>query len=264
MKTLYEKPEVSFLNVARRSNYRPRIVGGQEVKTKSTYPWTAALVNRGFRPARGQFCGGSLIAPKWVITAAHCPYGNDPDDFDVVLGLIDLYAEEKAERISIEEILIHPHYDPNTSDYDIALLRLSKASKQTTIDIIPAGDPDQLTAPGKVATAIGWGALYEGGPTSPKLMHVGVPIISNDEAHKAYNKHGAQITENMLAAGYPEGGKDACQGDSGGPLVVVDKNLKLVLAGVTSWGIGCARPELPGLYARLSLLGDWVRQRISS
>lgn len=262
MKTLDEKPETSFLNVGRRSNFTPRIVGGQEVVTKTTYPWIAALVNRGLSPARGQFCGGSLIAPKWVITAAHCPYGNVPEDFDVVLGLIDLY-EEEAERIPIKEIVIHPHYDPNTSDFDIALLRLSRPATQKPIAIISAGDPDQLTAPGKIATAIGWGALYEGGPASPKLMHVSVPIISNDGAHTAYNKYGAQITENMLAAGYPGGGKDACQGDSGGPLVVVGTNQQLLLAGVTSWGIGCARPELPGLYARLSILGDWVRQTIA-
>jgi secreted trypsin-like serine protease len=262
MKTLDKKPETSFLNVARRANFTPRIVGGDAVKTKDTYPWMVALVNRGFRPARGQFCGGSLIAPQWVITAAHCPYGNDPEDFDVVLGLIDLY-EEKAERIPIEEIIIHPNYDPNTSDFDIALLRLAKAAKQKPIQLIPAGDPDGLTAPDKMATAIGWGALYEGGPPSPKLMHVGVPIISDDKAHNAYKKYGGKITENMLAAGIPEGGKDACQGDSGGPLVVVGKNQQLFLAGVTSWGIGCARPDLPGLYARLSRLGDWVRQKIS-
>lgn len=262
MKSLEKDPQVSFLNVGRRLSYQERIVGGMPVKDKNLYPWMTSLVLRGIPPHRGHFCGGSLVAPGWVLTAAHCPYGNNPDDFDVVLGILNLGDSASAERIPVEEIIIHPAYDPNTSDFDVALLRLARPSGKSAVPIIPDGDSARLTDPGQVATAIGWGATFQSGPVSPILMHVSIPIVSNKEASDAYGKYDAKITDNMIAAGYPEGKKDACQGDSGGPLVTVDNNGKLILIGVTSWGIGCARPELPGLYARLSLLGNWVRNTV--
>lgn len=250
----------SMLNVGRRSTKKFRIVGGTAVTGGDLYPWMAALIQRHYDPADGQFCGGSLIAPYWVVTAAHCLYDEEPENLDVVLGLLNLTAKPK-ERINVEEIIIHPKYDPDTSDFDVALLRLAKASQQQPIEMIPSGDPDGIATPGTMATIIGWGALAQGGPTSRKLMHVDVPIISHAEANKSY---GGEITENMIAAGFPLGGKDACQGDSGGPFVVRDASLNLVLAGATSWGIGCAKPRYPGLYANLAVLGDWVRQTIGS
>jgi secreted trypsin-like serine protease len=253
---------MKVLNIRRRFTRKYRIVGGKPVGDKNLYPWMTALVKRGdFGPVDGQFCGGSLIAPNWVLTAAHCLYGDDdPKDLYVVLGLLRL-DESPQEKIDVEEVIIHPKYDEDTSDFDVALLRLAKASQQKPIAMIPSGDPDKNVAPGKMATVIGWGALSEGGGGSRKLMHVDVPIISNAEANKTY---GGEVTKNMIAAGFKQGGKDACQGDSGGPFVVKDPNLKLVLAGATSWGIGCARPRYPGLYANLALLGDWVRKTIGS
>ena len=188
-------------------------------------------------------------------------YGEDPDGIEILLGFLHLEKPPK-ERINVEEIIIHPKYDEETSDFDIALLRLAKASQQKPIEMIPSGDPGGIAAPGKMATVIGWGALREGGEGSKNLMHVDLPIISNAEANKSY---GGAVTENMIAAGYiKQGGKDACQGDSGGPFVVKDAGLNLVLAGATSWGIGCAKPKYPGLYANLAVLGDWVRKTIKS
>ncbi len=254
------KRKKSVLNVGRRASRKFRIVGGKEVPDRDLYPWMTALIYSDYDPVDGQFCGGSLIAPKWVVTAAHCLYGEDPDNVEVVLGLLKL-DEKPKERINVEEIIIHPEYDEDTSDFDVALLRLAKASQQKTIEMISAGDPDGFATPGTMATIIGWGALKEGGPTSRKLMHVDVPIISNTEANKSYE---GEVTENMIAAGFTQGGIDACQGDSGGPFVVRDANLNLVLAGATSWGIGCARRKMPGLYANLAVLGNWVRTTIGS
>jgi secreted trypsin-like serine protease len=95
------------------------------------------------------------------------------------------------------------------------------------------------------------------------LLKVSIPIISNADANAAYNPMGSTVTENMIAAGLPEGGRDACQGDSGGPFVVRDGGGRWLLAGVTSWGIGCARPGLPGLYTRLSRYWNWIDQHIA-
>jgi secreted trypsin-like serine protease len=254
------KGKKGMLNVGRRSTKKFRIVGGKPVTKKDLYPWMTALIQRHYDPVDGQFCGGSLIDPFWVLTAAHCLCDEDPENLDVVLGFLKL-DEKPKERINVEKIIIHPKYDADTSDFDVALIRLAKASKQKPIDMIPSGDPDKIATPGTMATIIGWGALAEGGPGSRKLMHVDVPIISNAEANKSY---GGDVTKNMIAAGFPQGGKDACQGDSGGPFLVRDANLNLVLAGATSWGIGCAKPRYPGLYANLAVLGDWVRKTIQS
>jgi secreted trypsin-like serine protease len=95
-------------------------------------------------------------------------------------------------------------------------------------------------------------------------MEVEVPIVSNEEANAAYNPEGSTVTENMIAAGLPEGGKDTCQGDSGGPFLVKGKKDAFILAGATSWGIGCARPGLPGIYTRLSRYSDWLSQHLGA
>lgn len=103
----------------------------------------------------------------------------------------------------------------------------------------------------------GWGAIREGGPTSDTLQEVQVPIMSNSECRKS--KYGERrITDNMLCAGYKDGGKDSCQGDSGGPLHVVQHG-QHQLAGVVSWGEGCAKGGYPGVYARVNRYGTWIR-----
>lgn len=251
---------MTLLKKARHSTKKFRIVGGEPVINNDLYPWMAAIIQRDYDPVDGQFCGGSLIHQSWVVTAAHCLYGEDPGNLDLILGLLRL-DEKPKERIHAEKLIIHPRYDPDTYDFDIAMIRLATASEQKTIEMIPSGDPDGIVTPGVMAIIIGWGALAEGGLGSRKLMQVEVPVISNADANQIYE---GGVTENMIAAGFREGGKDACQGDSGGPFVVRDANLNLVLAATTSWGIGCARKRYPGLYANLAVLGDWVRQTIES
>jgi secreted trypsin-like serine protease len=186
----------------------------------------------------------------------------DTDEIDVVLGVNDL-SSSKGERIEVDNVIIHDDYDPNTSDNDIALLILKEPSKQQPIEIIQQDDPKDITAPGTMTVVTGWGLLREGGQSSDILMEVKIPIVSNDVANDGYGQFGAVVTDNMLAAGFEEGGKDACQGDSGGPLMVKGGNGRLVLAGATSWGIGCARPHLPGIYARISNYSNWIKSHIS-
>jgi secreted trypsin-like serine protease len=203
------------------------------------------------------------VRKNWVLTAAHCAAAvGDRTPIDVFLGMIDLAGQ--GERIRVAELIVHEEFDPNTLDNDLALLRLESNSSQPTVEIIAPEDPDGHTSPGKEATVIGWGATSEGGPSSQVLMEVEVPIVSNDAANAAYNPHGSTVTENMIAAGLPQGGKDTCQGDSGGPFLVKSKKNSFILAGATSWGIGCARPGLPGIYSRLSRYGDWLNQHLGS
>jgi secreted trypsin-like serine protease len=238
---------------------RYEIVGGVKVENKKKYPWMTALIRR---KDNFQFCGGSLIAPEWVISAGHCLFKRTPDYLYVILGVLDL-GEKPKEKIDVAEIVVHPQYNGQTFDFDVALLRLTHASQQQPVAMIPPKDPEELLTPGTMATIIGWGALTAGGPGSKKLMHANVPIISNDKANSQV-KYKNKVTGNMIAACYEEGQIDACQGDSGGPFVVRDSNLNLVLAGTTSWGIGCAEKDHPGIYANLAVLGDWVRQTIKS
>jgi len=213
-------------------------------------------------PSNCQFCGGALVRKNWVLTAAHCAAAVVNRPIDVFLGMIDLAGQ--GERIRVAELIVHEEFDPSTLDNDLALLRLESDSSQPLIEIIESEDPDGHTSPGKEATVIGWGATSEGGPSSRVLMEVEVPIVSNEDANTAYNPQGSTVTENMIAAGLIEGGKDTCQGDSGGPFLVKSKKNSFILAGATSWGIGCARAGLPGIYTRLSRYSDWLSQHLGT
>jgi len=260
MKSLVLGANASPLNLISVSRISPRIVGGTEA-APGRYPWMTALFYRGCSPSKCQFCGGALVHPSWVLTAAHCAAGISPNrPIDAFLGSTDL--ADPGERHRVAELIIHEDFDPNTLDNDLALLRLDTPSAQPIVRIIEDNDPDGLTAPGQPATIIGWGATSEGGEGSRRLLEITVPIVTHEQARVAYAAENAEVTENMLAAGVLGGGKDACQGDSGGPLVVASPQGEWILAGATSWGIGCARPGLPGLYTRLSRYGDWLRERL--
>nr|XP_027218109.1 trypsin-1-like [Penaeus vannamei] len=203
------------------------------------------------------FCGGSIISSQWVVTAAHCAVGMTTSDY-VLVGDHNLYSgsEANSQWMQIAEIVNHPSYDSNTLDNDIALIRL-KTEIQFPSDnkIAPVCLPTAGEMYDSVdATITGWGAQQEGGSTSGTLFEVTVPTMTNTECN---TKYGGSITDNMICAGIPEGGKDSCQGDSGGPMVV-EENGKWKLVGVVSWGYGCARPDRPGVYARVTQYLQWI------
>jgi secreted trypsin-like serine protease len=243
-----------------------KIFGGTAVTQKDTYPWMGGIFWTKFDdPEEGIFCGGTLIDPEWVLTAGHCLEDETIKTIYVRLGLIDL-RDKTAEKLSVKKIFVHPDYDRHTTDFDVALLHLAQPSKQRTIGIIPSGDPLHFTAPGKMATIIGWGKT-EKEHQSRYLLEANVPIVPDDKAKQAFDNsdYNVDFTENMFSAGFMGKGKvDTCQGDSGGPILVVDANLKLVQAGVTSCGIKCGDRRFPGIYSRLAVLGDWVRKTMKS
>jgi len=129
--------------------------------------------------------------------------------------------------------------------------------------IQPACLPEASYDPvGEKCFVSGWGTLYSGAFSLPEtLQWVDVPIITNSDCDAAYTTY--DITDSMICAAYPEGGKDACQGDSGGPLVCeVDGDA--IITGVVSWGIGCADADHPGVYGRVTEVLSWIESNMGS
>ena len=239
----------------------PRIVGGQEA-TPGEWPWQVALVQSGGDTYLGQFCGGSLIAADWVLTAAHCVDNDAPGDIDVVAGIHDLTAPETGfRRVGLDEIIVHPGWSNSTKDNDIALLRLAspiaeRAGGGGELPIRYATLPPAAIGAlaGATTTVTGWGNRLPGGSDYPPRLHeVEVQVIANAACASAYSN----LTDNMLCAGVDGGGKDSCQGDSGGPLVYNNSG-EWQQVGIVSFGIGCAEADYPGVYARVSRYIDWI------
>ncbi|OQX07261.1 MAG: hypothetical protein BWK80_49705 [Desulfobacteraceae bacterium IS3] len=229
-----------------------RIVGGHEAEP-GAWPWITALIANGDSLYDGQFCGGSLIHPKWVVTAAHCVVDTTPDMFDVVLGIHDL-EKDTGERHKIKRIIVHPAYDGYTGDSDIALLELEEESSRTGISPIS----DNVALEGSESIAVGWGILSdETWEFTSTLQQVLLPIISNETCNEIYE---GAVTETMLCAGYEfKGGKDSCYGDSGGPLMVKEGDI-WKLAGIVSWGYDCS--GIFGVYTRVSRLAAFINEQL--
>ncbi len=256
--------------VAYGSPTQKRIVGGAPVES-GTYPWHVALVDADTPNAyEGFWCAGSLIAPQWVLTAAHCVtwYDGsvvDPTALDVVLGRTDLQSDAGI-RIAVAEIVRYPHYVDATSANDIALVRLANPATQQPIGLVRMGNDDaHLESPGVVATVAGWGVFTEEDWELSTVLHaVEVPLVSKSVCSQAYFGI-ADITDAMLCAGYAEGGKDTCQGDSGGALIVPNvHHTGYLQAGIVSFGEGCARPHMYGVYTRISLFDAWIADTLNT
>jgi len=217
------------------------------------YPWFALM--------QGSYiCGGALVTPEYVLTAAHCMYNGFESNGGYKIGAYDGTTNNNGgqafEAILNAAVYIHPEYISSTFDNDFALVKLRNRVESTVPVIMDIGlesisdayDSDKPVWP------IGFGTTSSGGNLSNKLLHVEVGYKTNEDCNAAYR---GQITDNMMCASDP--GQDACQGDSGGPLY--DKeDAKLV--GIVSWGRGCARPGYPGVYARISSQKSWIQQTI--
>jgi len=239
----------------------PRIVGGEQALV-GAYPWMTALVVNNTSPISGQFCGGSLIHREWVLTAAHCVTSgtqvDSPGSIDIVVNL-HRRSDNNGIRRDLQAIVVHPQWNPSYFDYDIALLRLAQPIDGVALVTLAQASDAAIFDPGDTSRVIGWGATAWQGSGSDVLLQVDVPIVSQQSCRDSYGV--GDITDRMICAGLPQGGKDSCQGDSGGPLVADDGGLWKQI-GIVSWGQRCALPNFPGVYARVSVLYDWVTQHV--
>jgi secreted trypsin-like serine protease len=226
----------------------PRIVGGVVAGT-TEFPFIASLHDS----SGGHYCGGSLIAKHWVLTAGHCIDYTVPAQ--IFIGMHNQKDKSGVETFTAKRALIHPKYDGQNQDFDYALVELDHDSTLTPIAL---NNDDKIAASNLMATAAGWGVLNQDAYSLPDdLYKVDVPLITNAVCDKAYP---GQVTDRMICAGYPQGGKDACQGDSGGPLTVTDANGARTLVGIVSWGDGCAQPNKYGVYSDVSQGAAWIAQ----
>ncbi|XP_051742268.1 trypsin-like [Ctenopharyngodon idella] len=247
------------LDVCGQAPLNNKIVGGENAAAGS-WPWQVSIQN----VKSGHFCGGSLINKDWVLSAAHCFQSFSISDLEIYLGLRSQSGSDPNKiKSTVSQVINHPNYNNPSDDNDIALLQLS--SSVTFSDYIK---PVCLAAAGSTFGAgteswvTGWGTLTSGGTQAPDILQeVMIPIVSNSDCNNAY---GGGITSNMICAGLlNQGGKDACQGDSGGPMVSRNGSV-WIQSGIVSFGIGCADPKYPGVYARVSRYQDWINSKITS
>jgi secreted trypsin-like serine protease len=225
----------------------PFVVGGERVSI-ADFPWAVFLETAGGM----QFCGGTLVAENKVVTAAHCTKSEHQNQIRVVAGREDKNSNDGVVA-NVTDIWIHPNFVSVTSGDDVSVLTLDQHVSLATLDLVEGTDADEYTA-GTDSTILGWGRTSEGSQTSQYLRKTTVPIADDDGCAAAYGEYNA---ESMVCAA--RDGADTCQGDSGGPLVVGDK-----LAGITSWGQGCARPGKPGVYTRVGAFYDLIKHEITS
>ena len=251
----------------RQSHVQSRIINGKNAP-KGRYPYIVSLTTQ-----KGHECGGTLIAPDIVLSAAHCKVIS----FDTVLIGRHNFDDDSEiyETFVVEKTSIHPKYESESSDsmlnYDFMMIKLYGQSRYPVVKI--NGNPNIPGSSGDTVHVMGWGVMnLQTKALASVLQEVDVKYIPNDQCNQVegyFSIDGIEqkislsgkITETMMCAKGTN--EDACQGDSGGPLIIAGKSaygFDDLLIGVVSWGIGCAHESFPGVYARISNQIGWINR----
>ncbi len=233
------------------------IIGGRPASRP--YPYMVSLQDGG-----DHFCGGSLVRPEWVLTAAHCIEGTDDSDLAkmrAVIGKVKLSSGDGTEH-EFDRYVVHEGYDgsPSGGD-DIALMHMTTPSDAPLVKI--AGpEHKSLWEPEDMVRVIGWGtSFYQVGPSPDELQELDIPVVSDADCTESYPEYDPK---EMVCAGEQTGTKDSCQGDSGGPLLAGDMAGDPVQIGTVSYGIGCGFPIFYGVYGRVGddELRTWLEKNL--
>ncbi|HEY3260559.1 MAG TPA: serine protease [Pseudonocardiaceae bacterium] len=216
----------------------PSVVGGKPA-ARGELPWLVRL---------SVGCGGVLYRPNIVLTAAHCVGASGANTgITAVLGAADMKDRSRITRRS-NYVYRAPGFTAATAGKDWALIRLATPVRRLPTLRIATTTADDGGTFGGMFTVAGWGATAEGGAQQGRLMTAQVPFVPDAACRQSYP---GLVASEMMCAGYPEGGVDACQGDSGGPMLRRDGD-GWTQVGIVSWGVGCARPNYPGVYSEVS------------
>ncbi|XDV29625.1 hypothetical protein PO909_032711 [Leuciscus waleckii] len=248
----------SNCNCGKKAFKTSRVVGGEDAVV-GEFPWQVSLHIKNM----AHVCGASIISERWLVTAAHCVQDDkikysQPGTWEAYLGLHTQRDKQTATKRFLKQIIPHPSYNPYTYDYDIALMELDTAvAYSDTIRPICLPSATDVYNSSDSVTITGWGATREGGAGATVLQKARVRIINGTTCDKLMT---GQITSRMMCAGVLTGGVDACQGDSGGPLSYLSVD-RMYLAGVVSWGDGCARKNKPGIYTNVPKFRGWIKEK---
>jgi trypsin len=222
------------------------IVGGYQAKS-GQFRFMASIQSKGKPGTEGHFCGGSVIAKRWVLTAAHCMDDTKPGQIQVAVGRTNIDNRRSGQTLLVDRIVVHPSY-ASQGTFDAALIHVKADIKSPVIGLVPATN-NSLERHGAALTVAGWGTEFFLSPTIPaQLKAVNVKAVADDKCVTnglmGFKPGSEMCAETLLG--------DSCQGDSGGPLFGRLADGRRVQVGIVSYGLGCAVPLFPGVYAEVN------------